>query len=110
MKVGKKRPIQKRQGDVFIEEIETLPDNLKPVPKDRGATVLAYGEVTGHSHKIREGAVALLEAENGARYMKATQEALLQHEEHRAAPIEAVNWEVIQQVQFTPESILPVGD
>ncbi len=44
--------MQARQGDVFIERVETLPESVKPKAPDRGRVVLAYGEVTGHYHEV----------------------------------------------------------
>ena len=42
-----------RQGDVLITETTEIPDGLKPVPKDHGCVILAYGEVTGHAHRVQ---------------------------------------------------------
>jgi hypothetical protein len=41
-----------RQGDVGLQQINTLPAGLKEVPLDKGRVILAYGEVTGHAHAI----------------------------------------------------------
>ena len=53
-----------RQGDVLIRQIEHPSENrvlraalkdakkFKPVEPDRGKTVLAYGETTGHAHAL----------------------------------------------------------
>ena len=43
--------MQYRQGDVFIESIKAVPATAKPV-KRKGDVILAYGEVTGHAHRI----------------------------------------------------------
>lgn len=45
-----------RQGDIFLERIDKLPTDLAEVPKEQGATVLAYGETSGHRHQIAHGA------------------------------------------------------
>lgn len=46
-----------QQGDVILQKVEKLPDNLK---KLEGATV-AFGEVTGHNHTFYDDTV--IEAE-----------------------------------------------
>ena len=47
------RQIQFRQGDVYLEQIKSLPSNLQIKEPDLpGKIVLAYGEATGHHHSI----------------------------------------------------------
>jgi hypothetical protein len=44
---------QFRQGDVFLVRVaDALPEAARKVKRDNGRVVLAYGEVTGHSHAI----------------------------------------------------------
>jgi hypothetical protein len=46
-----------RQGDVLLELITApLPADATPVALEGGATVLAYGESSGHRHQIARGA------------------------------------------------------
>jgi hypothetical protein len=46
-----------RQGDVLLERIdEAIASDAKLVPREGGATVLAYGESSGHRHQIARGA------------------------------------------------------
>ena len=42
---------QARQGDVWIESIKSVPATAKPTTRN-GDVILAYGEVTGHAHRI----------------------------------------------------------
>src|SRR5207244_3151024 len=42
-----------RQGDVLILRVETPPATGALIARDTGRVVLAYGEVTGHSHAIK---------------------------------------------------------
>ena len=42
---------QARQGDVFVELIKAIPEGAQPVGRD-GDVILAYGEATGHAHRI----------------------------------------------------------
>jgi hypothetical protein len=50
-----------RQGDVLIIEDDKKKDvsNMRPIPRDNGRVVLAYGEVTGHAHAIADSACSL---------------------------------------------------
>lgn len=77
-----------RQGDVVLVPIAEFPTDLKPKPRDNGRIILAYGEVTGHSHAIAakhceawvDGAgVTMLEVRRAM--------ALLEHDEHGAAKL-----------------------
>ncbi len=43
---------QYRQGDVFLMEVNQLPHSATPEAASE-KIVLAYGEVTGHSHSVR---------------------------------------------------------
>jgi len=50
-----------RQGDVLlVETLEGIPENAKEIDPINGYFILAYGETTGHAHKIK--------AEDGMRY------------------------------------------
>ena len=40
-----------RQGDVLIERIQSLPENLTAQKPINGRVILAYGEATGH-HRL----------------------------------------------------------
>jgi hypothetical protein len=42
---------QALHGDVIIEKIDDLPEGFESLPKSEDGC-LAYGEVTGHSHKL----------------------------------------------------------
>lgn len=49
-----KVPFQARQGDVFIERVKIPKGERKPVARDNGRIVLAYGESSGHAHAVCE--------------------------------------------------------
>lgn len=62
-----KDQLQFRQGDVYLFQVEKLPNELiyaKPVGKNH---VLAYGEVTGHCHAIKKDDCELYEANDNIR-------------------------------------------
>lgn len=47
-------PQIRRQGDVLLTPVSSLPAGCTEVPHDKGRIVLAYGEVTGHAHAIAD--------------------------------------------------------
>lgn len=89
-----------RQGDVLIFRVEKLPEEkFSAIDRDNGDVVLAYGEVTGHAHRIKAPITAIeyLRAENGDRYLKVNEECRLTHEEHSEAVLPAGFYVVDQQ-------------
>lgn len=71
---------QARQGDVFIRKIDKInTEGLTEVKRDRKAFVLAYGEVTGHMHALYGEGTALLENEEGTRFLSLEKETTLFH-------------------------------
>ena len=93
-----------RQGDVLIRSVQTIPAEAKPVQRDRGRVILAYGEVTGHAHEIADpdasGAVLLTVAESATflRLMKKTQ---LVHQEHGPIDLMPGTYEVLRQREYS---------
>ena len=76
-----------RQGDLGITPIKELPANLKKVE----SPILAYGEITGHNHRLLERTAnqfEVLEDEKGNTYLKINQPTDLVHEEHKKITIE----------------------
>jgi len=112
--------MQYRQGDVFIELInDAIPTrDQKPIfdtELGTGKTVLAYGEVTGHSHAIDPKAALLFPStsdEARDRGFLEVQEggAILRHEEHAEINLPAGNYKVIIQEEYTPEGLRNVAD
>ncbi len=101
--------MQYRQGDVFIERVNSIPEDLTPVARDNGRTVLAYGEVTGHAHAIHEE-VELFEEREGRFYLKADVEATVVHEEHGPITLDPGMYRVTRQREYTPARIVFVAD
>ena len=101
-----------RQGDVGIQAIDALPDNLKPhVPEDKHRIVIAHGEVTGHAHAIYElDDIEMFEDEAGTLYMRNSKDKVIKHEEHAPLEIPAGTHKFIQQREYTPEGIRNVLD
>src|SRR3989304_3582392 len=70
--------MQYRQGDVFIEEVASIPEGARRVPALNGRYVIAEGEATGHAHTIDEKYGELYE-HKGVLYFKPSAEATLVH-------------------------------
>lgn len=101
---------QIRQGDVFLQRIDTVPEGFFETPKVRDAVVLAYGEVTGHAHKLVGQFTKMLTNNDGERIIKLVAPDNLLHEEHTAPTLPVGNYEIIQQREYSPEAIRNVMD
>ena len=73
---------QYRHGDVIITKVEVLPDGVKKLSRKE----LAYGEVTGHAHRIDVG--QLFETRDGNLYLKVDEITKVSHEEHKTITLE----------------------
>lgn len=110
-------PFIVRQGDVLLVSADSIPEDAKPVPRDQGRLVLAYGEVTGHMHQLvgvdtpltDDDAVMLTTAES-ATFVRLAKKAQLVHEEHGSIGVPAGTYEVIRQVEYTPWGERRVAD
>jgi len=97
-----------RQGDVLIRRIASLPKQ-KAQPRLTG--ILAYGEVTGHAHRVETLERAeLLEIEGGLYLCVGEEGVRIVHEEHAPVSLPAGNYEVEIQREYTPEAIRNVAD
>lgn len=129
-------PMQLRQGDVLLVRVSRLPATTKPVPRDRGRVVLAYGETTGHAHAIAEAKVALATMDDAAAmgeaarellasvglrteirdeevvgFLDVAEDATLRHEEHGAIGLAAGDqFVVLRQREYQPAGIQQVAD
>lgn len=102
-----------RQGDVLIEQISHVPSGLRPVERDRGRVVLAYGEVTGHAHAIVDPECDLFEhLDLEDRFLNVLAEGgvELRHEEHGTIVLPPGQYRVRQQREYSPERIRRVAD
>ena len=97
-----------RQGDVLIRAIKSLPTQ-KAQPRLTG--ILAFGEVTGHAHKVEDLTRAqLLEIENGLFLRVGEDGVRIIHEEHAPITLPPGNYEVEIQREYTPQAIRNVAD
>jgi hypothetical protein len=100
----------KRQGDVLVVAKSRIP-NLKiergtSISKDKGRTVLAYGEVTGHAHAFSENVtkVNLFEATKSnianSRELVVEEATALRHDEHAAMVFPKDEYVCIRQREY----------
>lgn len=95
----------KRHGDVQLIKVDCVPENAKKI---EGRKALAYGEVTGHAHRIDVG--DLFETKDGDLYLKVKQLAKLTHEEHKQITVEPGVYRVCVKRQYTPDGWEEVRD
>jgi len=79
--------------------VEGIPEGAQEAPRDDGDIVLAYGEVTGHAHRIKSKRVALWSA-GDQRYITVAEPADLTHEEHGTITLAPGSYEVVQQREY----------
>jgi len=100
-----------RQGDVLIREVKEIPEGAKKIPRDNGRVVLAYGEVTGHSHAIMDPSVNFVVNEATLqRYLDVPKRSALNHEEHDEIQLPKGKYEVVIQREWKREGIRNVLD
>ena len=97
-----------RQGDVLLVRIESLPQGAAR-EKNEESVVLAYGEVTGHAHRLNASTVTMY-AWEGDKLIEVTKPTDLTHEEHSPIEIAPGFYKVVRQREYTPERIRNVCD
>lgn len=96
-----------RQGDIFIRAISAVPREAagRPLPH----TVLAHGELTGHSHRVVDPAA--LFAGDGCFYLDVRADrARVVHDEHGTITLDRGFYRVWRQREYTPQRIVTVQD
>lgn len=94
-----------RQGDVIIEIVQEIPSKAVSLGKRKE---IAYGEVTGHAHRIDVG--ELFEMKNGDIYLKVDKLSSLSHEEHKTITLIPGIYKTTIKRQYTPEGWERVAD
>lgn len=114
MKVNKTNTAQQwRQGDVLIERVDSVPASAKLSTKDvfPDRVVLAYGEVTGHSHQIKHGGeIVRHDNADGSFFLTLPAEVEVQHDEHSTQVIPPGVVRITRQREYSPEEIRNVAD
>lgn len=96
-----------RHGDVLVQRIEKLPEGVQR----RQGTVLAYGELTGHSHRIADaGTVRLWSHRDETCVEVIADQALLVHDEHGPIQLPRGVYRSWMQREYTPQAIVRVLD
>jgi len=96
-----------RHGDVLIEKVRSLP---KDASKQQHVT-LAEGEITGHSHRIKEKEAATLFRSSRGLFLRVDKTGgTVIHEEHAPIELPPGNYRVWRQREYTPERIVVVRD
>lgn len=97
-----------RQGDVLLVEIDRIPDGAKLISEKK--LVLAYGEVTGHSHVLTAPAAKMWSV-GKQEYVSVGDNGLMSHEDHvPPIAVEPGAYEVIHQREYTPKAPRRVTD
>ena len=99
-------PFQARQGDVFLIAVQSIPEHARPLAREQGRIVLAYGEATGHAHAVR-GNGATLVADGDERYLRVASAVTLDHEEHAAIEVPPGTYRVVIQREYVPAAVAP---
>lgn len=106
-----------RHGDVLISQVVALPAGSQPVKLKQGDGVtLAYGEITGHSHRIQQtNAAQLWVQDKGVQgsemFLEVTApSATLVHEEHHAIELPKGVYRVWKQREYRPDAYVYVED
>lgn len=109
----KKQPQLLRQGDVLLLRVDSLPKGAKDTTPD-GHVILAYGEVTGHAHRIAQTKAAPMVRvwDAGAeRFIQVLEATALTHEEHTAVELKAgAIYRQIHQVEERGKEVQRVAD
>jgi hypothetical protein len=90
---------QYRHGDLLIVEVASIPAPATASDDH----VLAYGEVTGHAHRLDAGAWLFQLGET--LYFRVPSEARLTHEEHHTITLPAGDYQVVRQREYSPGAI-----
>lgn len=102
----------KRQGDILIEKISTIPEG-KFIAKESG--IVALGEFSGHHHEL-DGAVLLVPDEKNTAqnsllgYTTVEKGAELVHQEHSKIDLEPGMYKFTKQREFDGTQTRAVHD
>jgi len=89
-----------RHGDVLIQAVPDFPEG--GIPKND--SVLSYGEVTGHSHRIETPENAELRWSQGQLFLRVLAPTRIVHDEHKPILLEPGAYRVWQQREYVPQS------
>lgn len=89
-----------RQGDLLFVKRNEMPKGLEK----KKANVLAYGEVTGHSHRFEFDSIVTFAGEEKTSWIDTPEVVTIIHEEHAPITLEKGIWEVKRQREYSPQN------
>lgn len=89
----------KRHGDVQFVRVDAIPEGAVSLGARRE---VAYGEVTGHAHRIDLG--ELFQTKDGNLYLKVDKLTRVSHEEHKTSVLEPGFYFCGQKRQYDAEN------
>ena len=97
--------MMKRQGDILIIRIDSMPQDAAK----QANRILAEGEATGHMHELDKGEVY---EKDGTLYFKVEEDSAttLNHPEHKAVTFDPGTYKVIRQREYEPRGWRYVAD
>jgi uncharacterized protein YjhX (UPF0386 family) len=99
---------QFRQGDVLIQESDTLPE--KSTKQKTGRVILAHGEVTGHAHEIECDSADAWKDGDETVAVEVKKKTAIKHQEHAPIPIKPKIYKIRRQCEYSPTAMRPVAD
>lgn len=105
----KKNKNQYRQGDVLIERIDRVPDDVQK-QKAGERVILAHGEATGHAHEIDSSAADAWKSGDQTVAIKTKRAVQVTHQEHAPIPLQPGIHKITRQREYSPEAIRNVAD
>lgn len=97
-----------RQGDVLIRQVSEIPAGER---KPQADGCLAYGEVTGHAHRVSSLEDAGLFHVGAGMFLSVGENGVsILHEEHDTIALPPGNFEIVRQREYAPEEIRNVAD
>lgn len=100
-----------RQGDVFVQAIDIIPEGVRASTLPHGT--LVHGEVTGHSHRLEDLSTGRLFPGTlpGELFLEITApRARIVHEEHGPIELGRGIYRVWRQREYSPQAIRHVSD
>ena len=95
------------QGDILLIKVESIPQKKKKYDRQNGKIILAWGEKTGHHHRIEDDTTQAWVDDNDAVWLEVKdliEEARVIHEEHGEIRLPEGYYRVIrEQRQFQSE-------
>jgi hypothetical protein len=95
-----------QHGATLIATIEQIP----PGAEQLHTTILASGELTGHSHRTEDAQKAQVWQYGAQLFLEVKSATRIMHEEHKPLTLPPGLYRVWQQREYTPERFVRVHD